>query len=180
MARKISQAQPGRLAGSILEWEQRGFFGLVIAFIVLLLIGGGIYFGLVYRRPEPPKSPAVTAPTAPLTSPAELPLLFPGLTIKQHREGVMFETEDLDGPSQIQGTSVEANVRNPEDEQLVLGLFKYYYDYFMTRDWDFYLSASGPTGDLEGWKKNGRYFILDIQFDPKSRTRSAFLHYTDI
>lgn len=157
-----------------------------VIFLVILLAGVA-YVGLAYRKPTPKVgttqflSPSI--PASPPVSPtlvvdrAEIPPLFPGLTIKQRQEGMMFKTEDLDGPLQIQGAEVEGNIRSLEDARLVLELVGYYNNYFAARGWDFYLSASGPTGDLEGWKRDGKYFIMEYSVDVHTGTRSAFLRY---
>lgn len=171
---------------------------MLVVVPILLLIWGMLTGGTIYltRRHfeyqvgnvnQPSRSTAAITPTsfgeeskASVTPAAglELPPLFPGLTIKQRQEGIMFETEDdLDGPDQIQGKEVEANIRSLEDARLALELVGYYNDYFTSRGWDFYLSASGPVGDLEGWKKDEKYFIFEYRIDPNAGTRSAFLRY---
>lgn len=184
------QSQTGAHRGN--KWHALAIIATVILIVSVLSVG--VYLGLSKRRfapqakniGEPPQStipvtltPLTDEPTASAapTVAEEIPSLFPGLTIKQRQEGIVFKTEDLDGPVQIQGTKVEGNIRSLEDARLALELVGYYNNYFTTRGWDFYLSASGPLGDLEGWKKDGKYFIMEYRVDVHTGKKSVFIRY---
>lgn len=155
--------------------------------LLIVLIGIALYF--IWTQPRPfetyqgrvPPTPVNDKPPPHFTpgSDAEMPPLFPGLTIKRRQEGIMFKTEeDLDGPVLIRGVQVEANIKSPQDVELAYELVNYYHEYFSKYNWENYLAGDRPGSSINGWKKNGRYFIIEIQVNIKSGTTSALLLYS--
>lgn len=159
--------------------------GLVIALLPHPSTQTVITYNVPTHKPSPTvvsitptKSLTQSSPTPSVSTSDELPPLFPGLTIKNRQDEVMFQTEDPNGPSEVRGTVVEANILSEKDEKKIYEILVYYNKKISIYNYTNYLASDGPTGSLYGWKRNGKYFIFFINRDIQSgKTLSAFIRY---
>jgi hypothetical protein len=157
-----------------------------VAAALLVLLALGVYLSSDFGRsgsqsltnsipqltapPSPSGEHADTAPTFTAT-PGLLPL-YPGLKWLKAEEETFF-TYDTEGPSEVVGQSVSSERIDGKDASL-WGIFGYYSDYFgKNRGWKEYLDAGGPGSMTIGWKRGGKYFIVEVNGSSSGGTAIA-------
>lgn len=99
------------------------------------------------------------------------PKLYSGFETASKEENVLIKTGDFSGPTEIEvsGTVLTLSLgKNKNYLQLYKDAINYYSEYFNKNNWQHYRSGAGEPGEIEGWRKDGAYYIVEIKLDPLS------------
>lgn len=162
----------------------------VVLVVVLAILGGGGFF--LYKnfqttsKPSPESSPiTATTPTpSPSTTQASQdacqvleqgstdvpPLYKEGITWQQPtmtEYEVPLKTEEL----KLQGCFIKSNEISVKKKIDIRG---YYSDRLLKSGWNNIVSADGPTGGLESYQKQDRYFVVSVNYQIDADTPQSF------
>lgn len=162
------------------ENREKGSIIPLIAVVVLLVVGVGLYFAKPFLTSKPNKVSTSPTPTTPVDTSStgqvnsNLPPLYPGVEWGEPVEGnVVFSTENNES-IKLNGYAVKT-----EEISSYNNLITYYKEALQKEGWEQVSYASGPNGESYEYNKDGSYFSFGALVHSNSPlTYKGFVSYS--
>lgn len=139
--------------------RENGLIIPVIAVVVLLVAGVGIYFARPFFISKPNEVSISPTPTTKVQSPQsenDIPPLYPGVEWGKPVKGTYFFTSENRNILELEGHRLTSTQIKSFPQEFI----NYYHQKLSTSNWEMVDSAGGPEGELFEYIKQNKHFTF--------------------